>query len=227
MADKMSIRKHVEYSQGKFHGYIDVGSGVDDDSNGLAKNALVVMAVSLTEGWKIPIGYFLIDGMSGEEQANVIEESLIRLYDIGVTVVSVTCDGPTPNIAMLRSLGVNVDAETPDPSFQHPADPSLRVSVFLDVCHMLKLLRGAFTSELMTTPDGRVINWDYIKALNNLQEKEGLRLANKLKTSHVLWRNQKMNVKLAAQVFSCSVANALEYCNTNLKLLNFKDVKQL
>ena len=93
--------------------------------------------------------------------------------------------------------------------------------MFLDVCHMLKLLRGAFTSVLMKTEDGRLINWDFVKALNALQEKEGLRLANKLKTSHILWKNQKMNVKLAAQVFSAGVANAIEYCDRVLKLPQF------
>ena len=123
---------------------------------------------------------------------------------------------------MLHSLGVHLDPVSPDPSFPHPADPSSRVFVFLDVCHMLKLLRGAFTSVLMKTSDGRLINWDFVKALNNLQEKEGLRLANKLKTSHILWKNQKMNVKLAAQVFSSGVATAIEYCDRVLKLPQFK-----
>ena len=92
MVDEVSIRKHVEFSQGKFHGYVDVGTGDSDDGSPLAKNSMVVMAVCLNEGWKIPIGYFLIDGMTGEERANVIEESLTRLYNAGVTVVSLTCD---------------------------------------------------------------------------------------------------------------------------------------
>ena len=49
-----------------------VGSGIDDDSAPIASEALVIMAVGLNCQWKIPIGYFLIDGMTGSERANII-----------------------------------------------------------------------------------------------------------------------------------------------------------
>ena len=222
MMDEMSIRKFTEYSNGKYHGFVDIGAGVFDDSSPLAKNALVVLAVSLTEGWKIPIGYFLIDGMTGGERANLTRESFQRLHDAGVTAVSLTCDGPPSNFAMLSALGVDTSVDNTDPSFPHPADTAVSVSVFLDVCHMMKLLRGAFSKDVMKTEDGRLIKWDYIKYLNNLQEKEGLRLGNNLRSAHILWRKQKMNVKLAAQVFSSGVADALQYCNETLKLPEFE-----
>ena len=56
------------------------------------------------------------------------------------------------------------------------------------------------------------IYWKYIVELQKLQEKEGLHLGNKLKAAHIQWRQQKMKVNLAAQVFSASVADAIEYC---------------
>ena len=48
------------------------------------------------------------------------------------------------------------------------------------------------------------------------------RLGNKLKSSHINWQQQKMKVNLAAQTFSSSVADAIEYCTTNLKLSRFQ-----
>jgi len=45
-----------------------------------------------------------------------------------------------------------------------------------------------------------------------LQEKEGLRLANKLTALHVQFRYQKIKVRLAAQLLSSSVADALDLC---------------
>ena len=55
-----------------------------------------------------------------------------------------------------------------------------------------------------------------------MQEKEGLRLGNKLKLSHIQWWQQKMKVNLAAQTFSASVADAIGYCRDTLKLPQFQ-----
>ena len=49
MFDEMAIRKHVEWDGKKFVGYVDVGSGIDDDSAPIATEALVVMAVGLED----------------------------------------------------------------------------------------------------------------------------------------------------------------------------------
>ena len=73
MLDEIHIRAHTEYAKGKYHGYVDVGAGRKDDDKE-AKEALVFMAVSINETWKIPLGYFLIDGLSGEEKANLVNE---------------------------------------------------------------------------------------------------------------------------------------------------------
>lgn len=48
--------------------------GGDDDH--VASQALVFMLVSLTENWKIPVGYFLIAGITAETKANLIKISL-------------------------------------------------------------------------------------------------------------------------------------------------------
>ena len=58
--------------------------------------------------------------------------------------------------------------------------------------------------------------------LQELQESEGLRLANKLRSAHMKWKPQKMKVNLAAQALSSSVTDALEYCEGKLKLPQFQ-----
>ena len=69
----------------KYRGYVDLGNEVeDDDSAPLAKDALVFMAVSINEAWKVPIGYFFIDGLSGKERANLIKVCLKKLHDVGI-----------------------------------------------------------------------------------------------------------------------------------------------
>ena len=67
MLDEMAIRKHVSWDGKRFRGYVDVGNGTDEnDSSPVAKEALVLMAVAVNGSWKVPCGYFFIDGLNGK-----------------------------------------------------------------------------------------------------------------------------------------------------------------
>ena len=52
-----------------------------------------------------------------------------------------------------------------------------------------------------------------IEKLQKLEEHEGLRLGTKLTPRHINFYNEKQKVKLAVQVFSQSVSDALKYCS--------------
>ena len=60
-------------------------------------------------------------------------------------------------------------------------------------------------------PCGRPIKWEHIKLLHKIQSEEGLSFANKLGIRHIDFANQKMKVRLAAQVLSSSVADAIQF----------------
>lgn len=62
---------------------MDVGTDLDNDSLPVAKEALTFMVVALNEQWKMPIGYFLIDGLSALERRNLTEQCLSKLHAIG------------------------------------------------------------------------------------------------------------------------------------------------
>ncbi len=222
MFDEMSIMKHVEWNGSKFVGYVDVGNGVEDDSVPVASEALVFMVVALNSNWKVPVGYFLINGMNGAERANLIKQCLLKLHDIGVEVASVTCDGPSCNFSMMEAMGVKLDPPDMKSYFLHPADSSVRVYIILDACHMLKLVRNCLGSYgILQDGTGGKINWNYIEQLHILQEKEGLRLGTKLKSAHIMWSKMKMKVNIAVQTLSSSVADAIDFCRSSLKLYQF------
>lgn len=61
--------------------------------------------------------------------------------------------------------------------------------------------------------NGQKIRWDYIQKLYQKENCEGLRAATKLTNRHLHYYNEKMNVRLAAQVPSNSVCDALLYLN--------------
>ena len=45
------------------------------------------MIVGVIQHWKIPVGYFSVNGLSGEERVNLVMQCLMKLYDVGVNVV--------------------------------------------------------------------------------------------------------------------------------------------
>lgn len=56
--------------------------------------------------------------------------------------------------------------------------------------------------------------------LVQLQEKEELHAATKI-SKHLNWQQEKMNVRLAVQTLSTSVANAIDFCAIDLQLQQF------
>lgn len=60
-----------------------------------------------------------------------------------------------------------------------------------------------------------------MEALHKIQEEELFFMANKLRANHIYYKMEIMNVRLAAQLFSASVADALEFCEKELDLPEF------
>jgi len=85
-----------------------------------------------------------------------------------------------------------------------------------DACHMLKLARNSLADLKVFLDDAKCeVKWDHIKILHAFQEDEGLKIGNKLAKGHIEFQRQKMNVKVAAQTLSSSVADAIEYLMTS------------
>jgi len=134
------------------------------------------MVVCLHSNWKVPVGYFLIDGMTGVERVNIVNQALLKLHDVGIIISSVTCDGPSCNFSMMDALGTKFEPPVIKSWFAHPADSSLKVHVILDACHMLKLIRNCLaTYGILKDGNGQKINWNCVEQLHKLQQREGLR----------------------------------------------------
>jgi hypothetical protein len=180
-----------------------------DDSGVLATEALTFLAVGLIRSWRLPLGYFLTHGsLTAAQQKGILKDVIIRLHDVGVQVRAVVFDGTTTNIATLELLGATIPSS---PHFQHPCINS-QIFVILDPPHMLKLARNCLAKKDIVDHDGGLISWSFIVRLHQIQQKLGLRFGNKLSAAHVdEWFRRKMRVKLAAQVLSRSVAEALTF----------------
>ena len=105
MIDEMDIHTHAEWDEQKYCGFVDLGTGIDEnDTLPLAKDALVLMLVAVNSTWKVPYAYFLVNGLSGIEHANLIKICLRKQLEVGVKVISLTCDGPSCHFSMLSEL---------------------------------------------------------------------------------------------------------------------------
>ncbi|KAG8198909.1 hypothetical protein JTE90_015120 [Oedothorax gibbosus] len=90
----MSIRHHIQFDGVKMRGYVDIGTDMEEDDDvQIASNALIFMVVCLHCDWKILVAYFLINGISGDERANLVEECLKRLHESKIEVPSLTSMG--------------------------------------------------------------------------------------------------------------------------------------
>lgn len=172
----------------------------------------------------MPIAYFLINGLNAHEKANLVKGCLSMVHSVGVIVTSVTFDGAAANLSMARTLGASFSPDCLKTFFPHPVTKE-KVFLLLDVCHMIKLIRNAFGDWGYLFNNGNCIRWDFIKLLVDIQEKLGLHIATKVRRRHLNYSKEIMKVKLAVQVFSNSVADALDYLCLDLRLQEFKDAQ--
>lgn len=109
-------------------------------------------------------------------------------------------------------------------TFRHPSCDK-DVAVFLDPCHMIKLVRNTFEAKRVIFDNHGEIKWQFLDNLLKIQTKETLNFANKLTPRHLDFRNQIMKVKLATQLLSMSVANALKLCEQIFPSTHFSNME--
>jgi len=154
----------------------------------------------------------------------ILFEIITLLQEIGYTVVAVTSDlGPT-NVRLWKSMNIGVEISTNKNSevignpnerkqcfFLHPSDENLKVFVFADISHIIKLARNhLFDSGFIV--DDQLINKQILEELVVLNSCD-LKIAFNLSRFYLdVKGNQRQSIKLAAQVFSRRNAKAIEYC---------------
>ncbi|KAJ8964124.1 hypothetical protein NQ314_005120 [Rhamnusium bicolor] len=95
IVDAISIRKQIIWddSQGKFQGYCDLGGIPTVNSEDAASEALMFPIVAYKNNFKCPTAYFLTNKTNATLQAQLIDCCIRKLFEIGITVHSITCDG--------------------------------------------------------------------------------------------------------------------------------------
>lgn len=215
--DEMAMRQHVQYLhyKKKFSGFINFGTQEDyQDPLPIAKNVIVIMLNALNMKITLPVAYFFITTLIAEEKAIMIATILKALTNIGVRVISLTSDGLSSNLATYEILGASKDEiDVIYPYFYNP-DTDERVYVLYDIPHMLKHVRNCLGENFfLRDKANRPINWVFIERL--YRSKKSDLTSHKLTKKHLDWEGNKMNVTLAAQTISNSVAETIEKLSSN------------
>uniref|UniRef100_A0A2S2NG38 Transposable element P transposase-like GTP-binding insertion domain-containing protein n=1 Tax=Schizaphis graminum TaxID=13262 RepID=A0A2S2NG38_SCHGA len=81
---------------------------------------------------------------------------------------------------------------------------------------MIKLIQNTLgDKKIIINGKNEMIKWEYIiSKLYEKEKEEGQRAGTKLTSKHIYYGNHKMNVRLAAQVVSTSISDALLFTKT-------------
>lgn len=224
LMDEMYIKEDFHYNNNRMQGYVNLGLNTEHfDGLPMAKEALVFMIVALNSRWKVPIAYFLINGISAQERGNLVNMCLTKISDTGAFDRTLTFDGIAANFSMAHFLGADLSVHSNNTFFKHPVT-NYNIHIFLDAAHMSKLVRNTLGDwKEIHDNTGNLIKWEYFEKLVSIQEGLGLHLATKIRKRHIQFYKEKMKVRLASQTFSQSVADAMIYCKNNLQLNDFND----
>lgn len=163
-----------------------------------------VMARGLLNKWKQPVYYGFDQSMTEQIMFDIISQ----LYYAGFNVVAITSDMGGGNIGFWSKLNVRHDKPV---FFLHPVDASLKVHVFADVPHLLKLLRNHFLDHGFTSAGVKIDKTCLEKLLKATTS--DLKICHKITRYHLdLKSTERQKVRPAAQLFSNTTSKAIEWC---------------
>lgn len=205
MSDEMSIRKQVMWNSDTktFHGFSTENNSNSKKKLPVSKDALVFMAVG--PDFKIAVAYFFLSGLNAIDRAALTKEVIAAVCDTGAKVVSFTGDGLSANITVAKLLGADFKSEKPFITVR----PGEKIYIIFDPCHMLKLIRKYFAYKKMFYKEDE-LKWTLIETLARKQDNDNFEMGNKLSRDHITFSSAPMNVLLAVQTISNSVADSLE-----------------
>ena len=161
--DAMAIMKRVEFDGKQFIGGVNLGleTGEENPTGEEATEAMVFLLSGVNTKYKLPLGYFFIKSLSGEELANLVKICVGKLNDINATVITLICDGPANHIAMARILG----AKFSDTCIDSYISLEQFLVWILDMSHMVKLVRNTWGDYETFKIGDKLIKWEFVRRL--------------------------------------------------------------
>lgn len=142
---------------------------------------------------------------------------ILKVSECGIVICNLTFDGAKENLEMCKILGANLNALNGDfrPYIKNPLNQSI-IYLMLDPSHMEKLLRNLLGNKRVIYDENNdKIEWSYFVELQKVS-KDGNLLTHKLTRKHTEeFARNKMNVRMAVETFSSSVADSFDLLRRN------------
>ena len=219
--DEMKIQEGLVFNKfsNELVGFVDLGDpdknfASFDDLETIAKYAFVFYVRGIASDLKFALAYFGTAGMPAFSIMSLFWEAVSYLeLSCELSVVACVSDGASTNRKFYKMHKVDGDELTF--RAKNPFAEERYVFFFADAPHLMKTLRNCvyssgFGKKRLMWNDGKEIIWTHIFRLAQDELDRGIKLAPKITMNHVeLSPYSKMNVSLAAQVMSKTVANIL------------------
>ncbi|KFV45261.1 DNA transposase THAP9, partial [Gavia stellata] len=225
MVQDMSLQKQQEWDPQtqRLTGFVDLGAGVlDADEAPLASEAIILMAVGISSPWTAPLGYFFVNSMTGHLLAQLLRQTINKLNNIGITVLAVTSGASACGAETARALGIRIDPDRIQCTFQHPPGSAHSITYFFDTCHALQLIRNALQCFQKIEWLSDTVRWQHVVELATLREQRVLEPRSPKSGGPGSEESYHLKVNLATLLFSEGVADALEHLQ-KLGLASFQN----
>lgn len=228
--DEVKIQSNLVYdkSSEELIGFVDLGDstlnmGSFNDLNDIASYCLVFYVRGVASKLKFALGYICTTGAKSHQILATFWDAVSVLELNDIYVVAGTCDGASPNrkFFSLHSLLDGSDDFSQEDALVYRSknlfsEDKRYIWFFSDAPHLMKTLRNCIYHSSPSSKSRNMLNkdfkitWSHIRKIVEDDMKRPLHLLHKLKPEHCnLTPYSKMNVRLAVQVLSASVANVL------------------
>lgn len=208
--DEIFIRPHVQYidAQKKFQGLITYGEKLNEKLP-VATCAIVFMINGINIPISLPIAHHYITSLTKESKANLLMSVISAISETKVEILVLTCDGLPTNFSVFEFLGAKLHRDNLNPYIINP-DTGKKIYIMFDACHMLKLCRNFLSNgDVLHDGQNNCIKWEHFENLERARYNKDM-VSHKINKKHIDCNRNKMNVGLAAQTLSRSVARSMK-----------------
>lgn len=224
--DEMNVRQQIYWSR-SHQDYIgmvpkdqngNVENVFESDDSTISKQIIVFYLNGINTKFEFPVAYYVINKINSLQKKNMLVEILCAVTECGIRISNLTFDGLFSNTKMCELLGANLDVLSQDfqPFFSNP-NSGEKIFIILDPCHMQKIVRNTLAGKkvIFHRDENREtqIKWEHIVKLYEFSKSHDM-LTHKLTKKHIQWEQNSMNVRLAVQTLSASVANSMSFLKT-------------
>lgn len=159
------------------------------------------------------MAYYVIDKINSLQRKDILLEILSAVTECGIRISNLTFDGLYCNAKTCELLGAHLDVfnDNFQPFFPNPKNGE-NIFIILNPCHMQKLVRNTLAGKevIFYRNENHVtqIKWKHIVDLHEFSKTNDIR-THKLTKKHIQWEQNDMNVRIAVQTLSASVANSM------------------